>query len=270
MQADRRTFLKMAGLAVAGLGLGGGWLSEARGQESALLTPDTRPQTPGPHAAAAPAQTRWAMVVDQAVCRQAGDCTECIAACDQAHNVPHFDDPKTEVKWIWREPFENAFPDQANEFTAASLKGQPTVVLCNHCENPACVRVCPTQATWKRADGIVMTDEHRCIGCRYCMVACPYGSRSFNWKDPREGLDVNQLNADYPTRTRGVVEKCTFCAERLGEGRLPACVEACSKKALIFGNLADPKSEIRALLNARNSIRRSPALGTGPAIYYLL
>ena len=123
--------------------------------------------------AAAP---RRAMAVDIARCIAAGDCRECITACHKGHNVPSIADTKREIKWIWKGTFERAFPDEAHEFTRQDLKGKEVMTLCNHCENPPCVRVCPTGATWKREDGIVMMDMHRCIGCRYCMAACPYGS----------------------------------------------------------------------------------------------
>jgi molybdopterin-containing oxidoreductase family iron-sulfur binding subunit len=142
------------------------------------------------------------------------------------------------------------------------------MVLCNHCDNPPCVRVCPTQATFKRPeDGIVMMDYHRCIGCRYCMAACPYGSRSFNWREPRQY--VNDINMNYPTRTRGVVEKCNFCEERLAEGKLPACVEACKQGALTFGELK-PGTEIQRLLSENFALTRKPELGTKPHVYYIL
>jgi molybdopterin-containing oxidoreductase family iron-sulfur binding subunit len=100
------------------------------------------------------------------------------------------------------------------------------------------------------------------------MVACPYGSRSFNWVDPQPHLA--QLNPDFPTRTKGVVEKCTVCYERLEKGQLPACVEACPEKAMVFGDLADANGEVRRLLDARYSIRRTPELGTQPEIHYLV
>ena len=210
--------------------------------------------------------TRWAMAIDVAKCLKQENCTKCIAACNQAHNVPSIPDRRHEVRWIWKESFEHAFPDQEDQYSP--LRAAPAMVLCNHCDDPPCVRVCPTQATWKREDGIVDMDWHRCIGCRYCMAACPYGSRSFNWMDPRPY--IQNPNPEFPTRTKGVVEKCTFCPERLAAGRPPACVEACPEKALVFGDLADPRSPIRELLATRRHVRRRPELGTGPGVFYLL
>jgi molybdopterin-containing oxidoreductase family iron-sulfur binding subunit len=186
------------------------------------------------------------------------------------HNVPDFGNPKDEVKWIWKEHYAEAFPNQKHEHMAHDLLHEEVLVFCNHCDNPPCTRVCPTQATWKRDDGIVMMDWHRCIGCRYCVAACPYGSRSFNWRDPRTVLDSERIDPDYPTRTRGVVEKCTFCDERLAKGQMPACVEACSNRCLVFGDLEDPDSEVRAILHERHAIRRKPGLGTQPEVYYLV
>jgi Fe-S-cluster-containing dehydrogenase component len=113
-----------------------------------------------------------------------------------------------------------------------------------------------------------MMDYHRCIGCRYCMAGCPYGSRSFNWKNPRPF--IKEINFDFPTRTKGVVEKCNFCQERLIQGLLPACVEACKERALIFGDLNDPDSEVRRILRSRHTIQRHPELGTKPKVFYVL
>lgn len=248
----RKTFLRLSGVSL---------LAVAGRKVIAALTG-------GGSAAAAPV-TRWGMVVDPGKCSKAADgCTKCISACHAAHNVPALSERRHEVKWIWKEPFNRAFPSQQTSYTEAVFHGKPLMVLCNHCNNPSCVRVCPTQATWKRADGIVMMDWHRCIGCRYCMAACPYGSRSFNWVDPRP--HIRNLNADFPTRTKGVVEKCTFCEERLAKGRPPACVEACPEKALIFGNLEDPQSEVRGLLGSRHTMRRKPELGTQPEVFYII
>jgi molybdopterin-containing oxidoreductase family iron-sulfur binding subunit len=100
------------------------------------------------------------------------------------------------------------------------------------------------------------------------MAGCPYGSRSFNWEDPRPR--IKSLNPGFPTRTKGVVEKCTFCAERLAKGQVPACVEACQEKSMIFGDLNDPQSEVRQVLASRYLLRRKPELGTGPNVYYLI
>jgi molybdopterin-containing oxidoreductase family iron-sulfur binding subunit len=116
-----------------------------------------------------------------------------------------------------------------------------------------------------------MMDEHRCIGCRYCVVACPYGSRSFNWVDPR--LHLASVSPGYPTRTKGVVEKCTFCAERLAVGELPLCVEACTRAgvgALSFGDLGNASSPIAGLLGSTNALRRKSALGTSPHVFYVI
>ncbi len=253
MSLDRRAFLGMAGLSA--LTIAGRRSIDALAQD-APAEGATRPAA------------RWAMVVDLRKCVKDGGCTDCIAACDRAHNVPHFRSRAHEVKWIWREPFEKALADHGSRYTADGLRGASVPVLCNHCDNPPCVRVCPVKATWKRADGIVMMDYHRCIGCRYCIAACPYGARSFNWLDPRPR--VTELNPDFPTRTKGVVEKCNLCEERLAKRQPPACVEACTAKALVFGDLNDPSSEVRELLRTRYALRRKPELGTGPNVYYLV
>jgi len=211
---------------------------------------------------------RWAMVIDIKKCLEEEGCDKCMTACHVTHNVPKFDSPKDEVKWIWKEEFENAFPSLHQEHSYKGLHGQKLPILCNHCDNPPCVRVCPTGSTWKREDGIVMMDMHRCIGCRYCVAACPYGSRSFNWRDPRPGIE--KISPDFPTRTRGVVEKCNFCAERLARGEGPACAEACTVKAITFGDLDNPDSDIRHLLHEHFTIRRKPTLGTHPEVYYIV
>lgn len=211
---------------------------------------------------------RWAMVVNLKACLAKDGCRDCIDACHRIHNVPDFGNPKDEIKWIWTVPYDGAFREQEHEFIREGLKDRPVIVLCNHCDNPPCVGVCPTKATWKREDGIVMMDYHRCIGCRYCMAACPYGARSFNWRDP--GPFINEIDPAFPTRTRGVVEKCDFCQERLARGFLPACVEACQERALVFGDLEDPDSEVREILRSNYTIRRNPYLGTKPQVYYVV
>ncbi|MCL6472238.1 MAG: 4Fe-4S dicluster domain-containing protein [Firmicutes bacterium] len=260
MGIDRREFLKIVG-ASAVFALGGMTIVDAIMNDNA----EAAQYTPEPGALVA---KQWAMVIDVRKFKTEEDYKRVINACNSIHNIPDFGESKDEVKWIWTDTFEHAFPEQQEpELMQESLKELPFLLLCNHCKNPPCVRVCPTKATFKRSDGIVMQDMHRCIGCRFCMAACPYGSRSFNWKDPRP--HIKNENPDYPTRTKGVVEKCTFCVERLAKGLMPACVEA-SNGAILFGDITDPNSEVRKALSSNYAIRRKPELGTGPNIYYII
>jgi molybdopterin-containing oxidoreductase family iron-sulfur binding subunit len=255
MSADRRTFLKWSGLALFGLGVS---------PVSATLA-----AAPARYAKATGAKSarRWALVADMTKFNRPGIAQECIAACHRIHNVPTHPS-RQNIFWIWQDTFPHAFPEEQHRYLPAAWKDRPVLLMCNHCDNPPCVRVCPTQATFRReSDGIVLMDYHRCIGCRYCMAACPYGARSFNFSDPRPYL--SQLNPEYPTRTRGVVEKCDFCADRLDQGKAPACVEV-SQGALIFGDLGDPESEVSRMLRRHNAMRRKPHLGTEPQVYYLL
>jgi Fe-S-cluster-containing dehydrogenase component len=275
MSMDRRQFLKYSGIASI-LGFGASAASATNlitGKQ--LLPPQVDMNKEALHA------KRWAMVVDMGKFRTGEDFQKTIGACHSIHNVPDFRKPdgsvdrKFEIKWIWQTTYERSFPGQENPYMSEHVKDMPFMVLCNHCTNPPCVRVCPTKATYKLADGITMQDMHRCIGCRFCMAACPYGSRSFNWVDPRRAANLDptkggKVNNEYPTRTKGVVEKCTFCTERLAVGKMPACVEAAPAGALLFGDLEDPNSEVRKIVSNRLTIRRKPDLGTGPAVYYLI
>ena len=211
---------------------------------------------------------QWAMVIDTRKFESAEELEPIIEACNKAHNIPQFENKNHEIKWIWETEYHNAFPQSPNRFLSEEAEQRPYLVLCNHCENPPCCRACPTQATFKReSDGIVIMDFHRCIGCRFCMAACPFGSRSFNFRDPRPFIP--EINNDYPTRMKGVVEKCNFCAERLAIGLEPACVEA-SDGAIVFGDLYDPESEVRKLLRENYTIRRKQSLGTEPCVYYIV
>ena len=265
MDESRRRFLKDAGRAVLGVGCGFPLLE---------ALPRTSSQETAPVAG-----RQLALVVDVQKCLSDEVRAACIEACRREHNIPSIPDERHEVKWIWTERYEHVFPDQVHARSPEEVRAAPVLVLCNHCDSPPCVRVCPTGATWKReTDGIVMMDMHRCIGCRYCMAACPYGARSFNWQDPRPYLPRSAdgtLSSDYPTRMKGVVEKCTFCAARLSDGRPPACVEAAAQVpggegALLFGDVDDPTSDVSRVLRTRNSIRRRISLGTGPNVYYLM
>jgi Fe-S-cluster-containing dehydrogenase component len=263
MEKSRRRFLKVAGISVAGLGALPllDWLRKMEAAAQGFTT--------GSKALKA---KQWAMVVD--VKKLDAETTKkAIEACNRAHNVPDYEDKKQEIKWIWTDTYEHTFPEQDNPYAPADVKEKPFLLLCNHCTNPPCVRVCPTQATWKRADGLVMMDQHRCIGCRYCMAGCPFGARSFNYKDAKNTYwkEHEPPNPRYPARGRGVVEKCIFCAERLAEGLMPACVEAVKEtKALVFGDVDDPNSEVRKILDSHFTMRRKPELGTGPNVYYIV
>ena len=220
MESSRRRFLKLAGISALGLSTTPALNAAAKsGGEG------RGPQVRIKKGSQALTAKQWAMVIDVGRFKSAEDVEPIIEACHKIHNVPHLENKRHEIKWIWEEEYKHAFPSQSHAFTDEHIKHAPFLVLCNHCENPACVRVCPTKATFKRErDGIVLMDFHRCIGCRFCMAACPFGARSFNFRDPRPF--IAEINPKFPTRMKGVVEKCNFCAERLAEGEMPACVEA--------------------------------------------
>lgn len=149
-------------------------------------------------------------------------------------------------------------------------------VACQQCENPACVKACPVEATWKTVDGIVVVDYNWCIGCRFCMAACPYGARHFNWGDPilpkkddkKDKLNMNTHYLGNRPRYKGVVEKCTFCVQRVRDGKYPACVEICPVGARKFGNVLDPASEIRYILKNKRILILKEELNTQPKFFY--
>ncbi len=144
-------------------------------------------------------------------------------------------------------------------------------VSCQQCERPPCVKVCPVKATWKEPDGIVVIDYDWCIGCRCCVTACPYGARHFNWGTPHipdEELNTATEYLGNRPRPRGVVEKCTFCIQRTRQGKYPACVEICPVGARKFGNLLDPNSEVRYVIDKKRVFILKEELNTGPKFFY--
>ena len=144
---------------------------------------------------------------------------------------------------------------------------------CMQCENPPCVPVCPTEATWKEKDGIVVVDYDWCIGCRYCEAACPYEARRFNWGEPvvpKNEVNRKQHYLGNRQKSKGVMEKCTFCIQRTREGENPACVEACPTGARVFGNLLDPNSDIRKIIETKKVFRLKEELGTEPKFWYYM
>lgn len=253
----RRDFLKIAAFSSL-LGLGGAFTINALEKEPGQKVLKDINALKG---------KRWAMVIDTRKFKTELDFEKVIKACHKAHNVPEIANPLYEVKWIWTDDYKHSFTHTAEEYISDEVKHRKFLLLCNHCENPPCVRVCPVKATFKRPDGITMQDMHRCIGCKFCMAGCPYGARSYNFLPPRDY--IKDFNPEYPTRTLGVVEKCTFCNERIDKGLLPYCVEA-SEGKIIFGDLYDPNSEIRKVLSENIVIRRKIELGTQPMVFYII
>lgn len=201
-------------------------------------------------------------------------CRRCVYACVEENNQSR--DPQ--VHWIrvlrmdkeHGVDFEHADPYYA--LAEVPEEGHFYVpVQCQHCRNAPCTRVCPTGATWTEPDGIVVVDYDWCIGCRCCMSACPYGARHFNWRQP--SVPAAELNPSTHylgnrPRPRGVVEKCTFCIQRVRAGRYPACVEVCPVGARKFGNLLDPESEIRYIIEHKRVMILKRELNTVPKFFY--
>jgi Fe-S-cluster-containing dehydrogenase component len=201
-------------------------------------------------------------------------CRRCVYACVAENNQSR--DPQ--VHWIRVLQMEK---ERGIDFAHADAYYQPkevpqpghfyVPVACQQCRNAPCTKVCPTGATWTEPDGIVVIDYDWCIGCRCCMAACPYGARHFNWRTP--GLPSAEVNpathylGNRP-RPKGVVEKCTFCIQRTRTGRYPACVEACPVGARKFGNLLDPDSEIRYIIEHKRVVVLKEELNTMPKFFY--
>jgi molybdopterin-containing oxidoreductase family iron-sulfur binding subunit len=199
----------------------------------------------------ASAKVRWGMLIDATKC--AADCDACVVACAKENGLPTTASP-TNSQWIRKVKLE----DMRSGRTASAP------VMCQHCAHPPCVDVCPTGASFKRADGIVLVDRHTCIGCRYCMMACPYKARSFVHEP------VVDQNPDVP-RGRGCVESCTLCVHRIDRGGTPACVEACAAaghKAILFGDLNDATSEIAQRVAAVASVALRADLRLDPGVRY--
>ncbi len=204
---------------------------------------------------------RFVMVVDLAKC---DGCAKCTQACQKMHFTP------PDREWI------KVFRMQDAESTAPYWMTKP----CFHCDNPPCTKVCPVNATFKRQDGIVLIDNERCIGCRFCMAACPYSSRFFNWERPVQpaGMADEPYSPEqgYPRRV-GTVEKCDFCPHMIREGKMPACVTGCPMNVLYFGdqnedavtNAAGETVRLSQLLEDNGGFRYLEELGTQPRVYYL-
>ncbi len=227
----------------------------------------------------------WAMVIDQSRCV---GCWTCAVGCKEVNNEP--------LGYWWNRILTGAPADASGEVSEA-LRGPASEnidvpsgtwpdlemsylpVACQQCNDAPCVKVCPVQATFRRDDGTVLVDYERCIGCRYCIAACPYGVRIFNWGDAiHDPGFVVGYGKDYradgrlvftPDRPKGVVEKCTFCVERIDEGEVPFCVEVCPAGARVFGDLDDPTSDVSQAINGQGAVQLLSDLGTNPNVFYL-
>lgn len=196
-------------------------------------------------------KVRWGMLVDASKCAEG--CTDCVTAC-HTENAVKSGALETDPHWIRKVELK----DMRTGYS------QSLPVLCQHCETAPCVDVCPTGASFKREDGIVLVDRHTCIGCRYCVMACPYKARSFIHET------LTDQNPDVP-RGKGCVESCTMCVHRVDKGEQPACVEACAQAghhAIIFGDLNDPTSEIAKRLASKPTSQLRADLGLNPGVRY--
>ncbi|MFC2038400.1 4Fe-4S dicluster domain-containing protein [Chloroflexota bacterium] len=213
------------------------------------------------------------MVIDVGACI---GCRTCQYACKEENNTPDsISPPWIEVFQLNEEETITASPSieelkagSTTSYTESPKEGKWYLTIqCNHCDNPPCVKVCPTGATYKDKDGYVLMDYDRCIGCRFCVVSCPYGNRRFNWVAPE--LTEDKINPDVPVRPVGVPEKCTFCVHRTREGRLPRCVEVCPVQARHFGDFEDPDSEVSRLVDDDLGFKLLEELNTKPRIIYI-
>jgi molybdopterin-containing oxidoreductase family iron-sulfur binding subunit len=196
----------------------------------------------------ASSKVRWGMLIDTMQCKQG--CNDCVSACNKENGLSAGTAP-TDSQWIRKIEIKDVSTGRE-----ISLP-----MMCQHCERPPCVDVCPTQASFKRADGIVLVDRHRCIGCRYCMMACPYKARSFVHEP------LQDQKPDVP-RGKGTVEACTLCVHRIDQGLQPACAGACQNKAILFGDLNDANSEIYKKVHSVATVQLRADLQLNPGVRF--
>ena len=238
----RRGFMAFAAAGIAGILIAPG----VRLIEVAQAAPATGTLSPG-----ANSKVRWGMLIDSTKC--ASGCNDCVTACNTENGLSG-GTKTTDSQWIRKIEIKEV----------RTGKTQSLPVMCQHCAEPPCVDVCPTGASFKRADGIVLVDKHSCIGCRYCMMACPYKARSF----VHEPL-TNQ-NPDVP-RGKGTVESCTMCVHKVDKGESPACVSACAAaghEAILFGDLNNPEREISRRIRSIQTTQLRADLKLDPGVSY--
>ncbi len=235
----RRRFLSTSTTAVAGLMIAPGVLLT----ETAQAKPADQVVTD---------KKRWGMLIDTNKC--GSGCTDCVTACNTEFGLTGNDRPLTDAQYIRKVTVKDKATQHVTELP----------IMCQHCETAPCVDVCPTAASFKRADGIVLVDKHLCIGCRYCMMACPYKARSFIH-------EVIQDQKPYAPRGKGTVESCTLCVHKVDTDGTPACVEACNQKnhnAMLFGDLNDPNSDISKSLKEHGGTQIRADLGLNQGVFY--
>ena len=195
---------------------------------------------------------RWGLLIDTSLC--SSDCDSCVQACNTEFNLQGHNRPASDSQWIRKVTVKDT----------ETGREQSLPVMCQHCSHPPCVDVCPTGASFKRADGLVLINRHICIGCRFCLMACPYKARNFVHEEVTD-------QKPYAPRGKGTAEACTMCVHRIDAGRIPACVEACagqSKGAMLFGDLNDPNSEIAKRVATYATSQLRPELRTAPGVRY--
>lgn len=234
-KARRQFFIKAAG-AGAGLALAPGLLLQA---VSAAKTAD-QPVSD---------KVRWGLLVDTNKCAEG--CDDCVKACNEHNGLSGHGRPETDAQWMRKVTVKDK---QTGRVTSLPL-------MCQHCEHPPCVDVCPTGASFKRENGVVLVDKHICIGCRYCMMACPYKARSFI----HEPLEDQKAHAP---RGKGTVESCTFCVHQLDQGEQPSCAAGCGHDAMLFGDLNDPASELSKRLKEVSSVQLRADMELNPGVRY--
>ncbi len=203
---------------------------------------------------------RYGMVIDLKKCI---GCDACTVACRAENATPRG------VFW------NRLFKFEVGKYPHAKLVSMP--LICMHCKNAPCVEVCPTGATHRRSDGIVLVDYSKCMGCKYCIVVCPYGERFFNrtitayypGNPPTPYEELSKRLGGPSNHETGIVEKCTFCADRVDKGQEPACVRSCVADARTFGDLDDPNSSVSRLIATKHAVQLGPELGTDPSVYYV-
>ncbi|MDQ7016864.1 MAG: 4Fe-4S dicluster domain-containing protein [Gammaproteobacteria bacterium] len=205
-----------------------------------------------PAAEAVSNTTRWGLLIDANKCGEG--CNDCVTGCNEEHGLKEIHGPATDAQWIRSVTVRDTSTQHVTHLP----------MMCQHCESAPCVDVCPTGASFKREDGIVLVDKHTCIGCRYCMMACPYKARSFVHE---------HLTEQKPVAPRGIgtVESCTMCVHRVdknGENTVTACAEACTHDAILFGDLNNPESDISKRLEKEGGTRIRADLGLNPGVRY--